>query len=665
MWFSVTAYPTNTLHPTLQILHVSSGLFVPPFLQGRRCRLLGCNCGGRHFVVSPYGCTPLLPEEERLIAERKRKKRKKKTRYKRQSLSPGVHREPIGRLGCAFSSQLHLTTGSSTLASLNHRRRSPDPSDSSSSLFPRIHLRAAEHTGYSRLGSDKSTSLPSILTVQQQRLPVQRVPVPRETEEPLPLLDRHRLPPPLDSGDSSDTEDGNSRLDEDPTIFPKRWISPPASFGENSHPAARYDPYGRRLPLLPNEVLKYYGSRLNSFERNELQSGEYPEIWYLGLEATKIEGEEGTPHNHGYDDDNGSYIKVLHDHLAYRYEILEVIGKGSFGQVIRALDHKTDQQVALKIIRNKKRFHQQALVEVKILEHLCRKDRDGSHHMIRMLNHFYFRNHLCITFELMGLNLYELIKKNNYRGISASMIRRFAFALVQCLRLLHKEHIIHCDLKPENILLKQRGANSIKVIDFGSSCYTHQRVYTYIQSRFYRSPEVILGLPYGPAIDMWSLGCILSELQTGLPLFPGENEADQLACIMEVLGPPPPAVLELASRRRLFFDSKGNPRCITNSKGKKRRPGSRPLSMALSTDDQDFVHFISRCLDWNSSLRMSPDEALQHAWLSSCSSQRLSSQPLREIETGERTFLLSKELLNLHVIGRTTSYWLKKYNYRT
>ncbi|XP_054718156.1 dual specificity tyrosine-phosphorylation-regulated kinase 4-like isoform X2 [Uloborus diversus] len=507
----------------------------------------------------------------------------------------------MGRLGCAFSSQLHLTsTGSSTLASLNHR----------------IHLRAAENSGYHRLTTDKSTSLPSILSLSQQRA----IPQPREEDlvvAPPPLP---RLPPPLDSGDSSDAEDIRN---DDP--YPKRWISPPASFGENSHPAARYDPYGRRLPLLPNEVLKYYGSRLNSFERKELQSGEYPEIWYLGLEATKIEGEEGAPHNHGYDDDNGSYIKVLHDHLSYRYEILEVIGKGSFGQVIRALDHKTDQQVALKIIRNKKRFHQQALVEVKILEHLCRKDKDGSHHMIRMMNHFYFRNHLCITFELMGLNLYELIKKNNYRGIGSTMIRRFAFALVQCLRLLHKEQIIHCDLKPENILLKQRGANSIKVIDFGSSCYTHQRVYTYIQSRFYRSPEVILGLPYGPAIDMWSLGCILSELQTGLPLFPGENEADQLACIMEVLGPPPNDLLQLASRRRLFFDSKGSPRCITNSKGKKRRPGSRPLCVALNTDDQEFVDFISRCLDWNSALRMSPDEALMHSWLTSCSSQRMIS----------------------------------------
>ncbi|GFY78442.1 dual specificity tyrosine-phosphorylation-regulated kinase 2 [Trichonephila inaurata madagascariensis] len=627
MWFSVTAYPTNTLHPTLQILHVSSDLWVPPFLQGRRCRLLGCTCEGRHFVVSPVNCNPVLSEGHvRVSCEEKRRRKKKKSRNKRSTVSPGMHRDPIGRLGCAFSSQLHLTgAGASTLASLNHR----------------IHLRAAENSSYTRLGSDKSTSLPSILTLQQQQRLSQQQRPPREVEEPppLPLLDHHRLPPPIDSGDSSDTEDGNSRLEEDSTIFPKRWISPPASFGENSHPAARYDPYGRRLPLLPDEVLKYYGSRLNSFERNELQSGEYPEIWYLGLEATKIEGEEGAPHNHGYDDDNGSYIKVLHDHLAYRYEILEVIGKGSFGQVIRALDHKTDQQVALKIIRNKKRFHQQALVEVKILEHLCRKDRDGSHHMIKMLNHFYFRNHLCITFELMGLNLYELIKKNNYRGIGATMIRRFAFSLVQCLRLLHKEHIIHCDLKPENILLKQRGANSIKVIDFGSSCYTHQRVYTYIQSRFYRSPEVILGLPYGPAIDMWSLGCILSELQTGMPLFPGENEADQLACIMEVLGPPPSVVLELASRRRLFFDSKGNPRCITNSKGKKRRPGSRPLSTALNTDDLDFVDFIGRCLDWNSSLRMSPDEALQHIWLRSCSSQRISSQPFRDIESGELLFI--------------------------
>ena len=75
----------------------------------------------------------------------------------------------------------------------------------------------------------------------------------------------------------------------------------------------------------------------------------------------------------------------------------------------------------------------------------------------------------------------------------------------------------------ENILLRQRGQSSIKVIDFGSSCYEHQRVYTYIQSRFYRSPEVILGLPYSMPIDIWSFGCILAELYTGYPLFPGND----------------------------------------------------------------------------------------------------------------------------------------------
>ena len=84
--------------------------------------------------------------------------------------------------------------------------------------------------------------------------------------------------------------------------------------------------------------------------------------------------------------------------------------------------------------------------------------------------------------------------------------------------------IIHCDLKPENIILKEKNKSGIKVIDFGSSCFRSKRIYTYIQSRFYRAPEIILGLPYDHGIDMWSFGCILAELYTGYPLFPGENE---------------------------------------------------------------------------------------------------------------------------------------------
>ncbi|XP_029910400.1 dual specificity tyrosine-phosphorylation-regulated kinase 4 isoform X2 [Myripristis murdjan] len=370
---------------------------------------------------------------------------------------------------------------------------------------------------------------------------------------------------------------------------------------------------GQRLPMSPIDALKNFQERLTEFEQEEIM--DYSEIWFMGLGSQKIEASHGAPQNNGFDDEHGSYIRVLHDHIAYRFEVLEVIGKGSFGQVLKCLDHKTNELVAIKMIRNKKRFHHQALVELKILDAVKRKDKDNLHNVIHMKEYFYFRNHLCISFELLGVNLYELIKKNNFQGFSLALIRRFAHALLRCLQMLHREKIIHCDLKPENILLSQRGPGNIKVVDFGSSCYEQQRVYTYIQSRFYRSPEVILGHPYSMAIDMWSLGCILAELYTGYPLFPGESEVEQIACIMEVLGMPPNDFVQTASRRRLFFDSKGNPRNITNSKGKKRRPNSKELSAALKTTDPLFLDFIKHCLTWDPAKRMTPDEGIQHEWI--------------------------------------------------
>uniref|UniRef100_A0A4W4ETU5 dual-specificity kinase n=1 Tax=Electrophorus electricus TaxID=8005 RepID=A0A4W4ETU5_ELEEL len=360
-------------------------------------------------------------------------------------------------------------------------------------------------------------------------------------------------------------------------------------------------------------ALKHFQKQLTVYEQEEIM--DYSEIWYLGLDTKKIEGSQESPHNSGYDDEHGNYLKVLHDHIAYRYEVLEVIGKGSFGQVLKCLDHKTNEMVAIKVIRNKKRFHQQALVELKILDAVRRKDRDNCHNVIHMKEYFSFRGHLCISFELLGANLYELIKKNNFQGFSLALIRRFAHSLLKCLQMLHREKIIHCDLKPENILLSKRGQGNIKVVDFGSSCYEQQRVYTYIQSRFYRSPEVILGHPYSMAIDMWSLGCILAELYTGYPLFPGESEVEQIACIMEVLDLPPSEFVLTASRRRLFFDSKGNPRNITNSKGKKRSPNSKDLASMLKTNDPMFLDFIRRCLVWDPTKRMTPDEGIQHEWI--------------------------------------------------
>ncbi|PAA54404.1 hypothetical protein BOX15_Mlig003918g1 [Macrostomum lignano] len=379
--------------------------------------------------------------------------------------------------------------------------------------------------------------------------------------------------------------------------------------------------------------MKLYMHRLSDYEHQEIL--DYPEIYFVGPNVKKRQAMPGGPNNCGFDDEQGSYQHVAHDHIAYRYEVLKIIGKGSFGQVLKCFDHKTGQHVALKMVRNEKRFSRQAAEEVRILELLKRQDREGCSNVVHILETFSFRNHVCIVFELLSMNLYELVRKNRFQGFSLQLVRKFAHSILQCLELLHRNKIIHCDLKPENILLKCPGRSGVKVIDFGSSCHEHQRVYTYIQSRFYRAPEVILGGKYGLPIDMWSFGCILAELLTGYPLFPGEDEGDQLACIMELCGTPPQALLDACRRTKVFFSSRGLPRYSSVDAGpdgspqlkggRSRRgkfrgpPGSRDLPTALkgtgAAADPLFLDFLRRCLLWLPEERMTPREALRHDWL--------------------------------------------------
>ncbi|XP_061407688.1 dual specificity tyrosine-phosphorylation-regulated kinase 2-like isoform X1 [Lethenteron reissneri] len=386
----------------------------------------------------------------------------------------------------------------------------------------------------------------------------------------------------------------------------------------------------RSQPASPEQAVRLYGQKLTAYEHQEIYN--YAEIYFVGHNAKKRPGVVGGASNCGYDDEQGSYVHVAHDHVAYRYEVLKVIGKGSFGQVVKAFDHKTQTHVALKMVRNEKRFHRQAAEEIRILEHLRKQDRENSMNIIHLLESFTFRGHVCMTFELLSMNLYELIKKNKFQGFSLALVRKFAHSILQCLDTLHRNRIIHCDLKPENILLKQPGRSGIKVIDFGSSCFEHQRVYTYIQSRFYRAPEVVLGARYGPPIDMWSLGCILAELLTGSPLLPGEDEGDQLACAMELLGMPPQRLLAQGKRSRNFVSSRGHPRycgvteapdgAVVLNAGRSRRgkprgpPASRELPAALrGCDDPLLLDFLRGCLEWEPSERLTPAQALRHPWL--------------------------------------------------
>ncbi|KAM6162702.1 LOW QUALITY PROTEIN: dual specificity tyrosine-phosphorylation-regulated kinase 4-like [Erethizon dorsatum] len=281
-----------------------------------------------------------------------------------------------------------------------------------------------------------------------------------------------------------------------------------------------------RKPLAAAEALKCK-NQLSLYEQNEILG--YTELWFLGLEAEKLNVDPEKFSKTSFDDEPGSDTKVLRDHIAYHYKVLEMIGKVSFGQVAKCLGHKNNELVALKIIRNRKRLHYKALVELKILEAL-RKDKNNTYNVVHMQDFFYFRNHLCITFELL---LYELM--NSFQGLSLSLVRCFPLCVSKCLQMLYVGKIICCVLKPENIVLYQKGQVSVKVIDFGSSCYEHQKVRPVptSSSEFYY-PEVILGHPYNMAIDMWSLGCIMVELNMGCP--PGKNEVEQLACIMELSG---------------------------------------------------------------------------------------------------------------------------------
>ncbi|CAG9333679.1 POM1_5 [Blepharisma stoltei] len=366
------------------------------------------------------------------------------------------------------------------------------------------------------------------------------------------------------------------------------------------------------LPITAATALQLFSANMSLYEQGEIL--ECKSIWFLGLGAKKLKSALNAPNN-GMDDERGDYKLTIGDHIAYRYEIKDILGKGSFGQVCKCFDHKLQDYIAIKIIRNKRRFHRQAIVEVRVLEHIKEHDPDGFSNAIHLKDHFIFRKHLCISFELLSINLYELMKSNSFQGFSLSLIRRFALQLLYCLKFTYDHKIVHCDLKPENILLKQSDKSGLKVIDFGSACFEDEKIYTYIQSRFYRAPEIILGIEYTTAIDMWSFGCVLAELFLGYPLFPGESEAEQLLCIMEIRGLPPAKILEISTRKSLFFDNDDKPKIASNSKGRVRYPATKNLVEKMRCSDNQFVDLVDKCLSWDPEDRITPAEALEHPWI--------------------------------------------------
>ncbi|KAI9498372.1 kinase-like domain-containing protein [Zychaea mexicana] len=359
--------------------------------------------------------------------------------------------------------------------------------------------------------------------------------------------------------------------------------------------------------------------------------------------------------NDGFDNEDFDYILYVNDILGstegHKYLILDVLGAGTFGQVVKCRNIKTQQIFAVKVVKNKTAYFKQSMMEVAILEMLNqRHDPDDQHHILRLKDTFIHQKHLCLVFELLSVNLYELIKQNQFRGLSTNLVRVFTAQILDSLTVLNEARIIHCDLKPENILLKNLESPTIKVIDFGSACHEVQTMYTYIQSRFYRSPEVLVGLPYTSAIDMWSLGCIATELFLGLPLFPGSSEYNQISRIVEMLGVPPNYMLEMGKNASRYFerymDENGEKKYKLRSleqyareQGKSEQPSKRyfaartlpdlinnyPIMRKASMTPKEiekekqnrlaFIDFLQGLLNLNHFERWSPQQAKLHPFI--------------------------------------------------
>ena len=362
-------------------------------------------------------------------------------------------------------------------------------------------------------------------------------------------------------------------------------------------------------PITADEAKSQYASALNNYEMDEISI--YDEIYYLGQKSKKIKPNTTGSSNHGFDDINHHYKAIVGDQIAYRFEIRAILGKGAFGQVLRCFDHKTKKNVALKLIINTEQMREQGEVEISILQHLNAANGHENSCIIKGLDYFIFRNHICATFEILGQNLYEFSRSMHFKPLTNVQIKSIASDILTGLSFIHNNRVIHCDMKPENVLLYPGSTSKVRIIDFGSSCYIGRQKYEYIQSRFYRAPEVILGLPYGPPMDIWSFGCIIGEMMTGKPLFPGYDEAEQLEMYMEVLGLPPRGMIDECSRKRYFFHNAYRP--LVRSQGRrKRRIGSLSLKALTKLKDPMLLDLLSKCFVWNQNARITAEEALKH-----------------------------------------------------
>lgn len=342
-----------------------------------------------------------------------------------------------------------------------------------------------------------------------------------------------------------------------------------------------------------------------------------------------------------------------------RYNLVKLLGDGTFGRVVLAQDQHSNRTVAIKIIRDVKRYMDNAKIEADILKDIRKADPQGSSGCALMYETFtHEQRFFCLVFEPLGASLYDFLKGNSFRGFWMQDIQSFAQQSMQALMFLHGHlKMTHTDLKPENILLqsmeppypvhfpreaewlRRNGPSSsskgqtagdylrpfssrIKLIDFGNATYEDEHHSTIINTRQYRGPEVLLALGWDERSDLWSIGCILMELYAGEQLFATHEELEHLALMERVIGPLPSAMLDKAGQSvreaYLVQDPRSGhwrlpwPERATSPSSERHVFSQRPLQEQTLPEHAMFADFCGELLALEPRRRPSAVDALKH-----------------------------------------------------
>lgn len=323
--------------------------------------------------------------------------------------------------------------------------------------------------------------------------------------------------------------------------------------------------------------------------------------------------------------------------IANRYLVERTIGQAAFSSALECVDLASDpedpQSVCLKRVKNNKDCFDQSLDEIQLLQYINQSGDPEEHHILKMYDFFYYKEHLYIVSELLRRNLYEydqyIRKTGEEPYFTLPNLKKITVQCLEALQFVHNLGIIHCDLKPENIVINSYSRVEVKLIDFGSSCFQTDEMTTYIQSRSYRAPEVVLGVPYDARIDVWSMGCVLAEMLTGYVLFQNDSVQTMLARIQGILGAFPESLLTrgkdthkymteesvIYERVRVMVDPDTEP-LVRYLMVYPKRSCLRKRLHLRRRESEEFVDFLAKLLMLDSEKRPTAAEALRLRWLS-------------------------------------------------